>query len=408
MTNLENLSKSEIIQLISKYKINWNVSYATYDRRKITETLEHNPFVSSIIGKISRACGNVSIMVGTTLEDEFTEQKNSPLAKIIGKPSPIMTQSELKRNASTYYHAFGECFIAFEIYENGNNRGQIIPGTLFLVSPELVDIKHNNFIPTEYIIAGDQQRTIPASKMIHIKTFNPDYQDLHGLSPIKVAGILIDKLIAANDTEVKTFQNGGPAYLVSAKEVDSFTPEEYTSMMDKLRKAWNKITNKQGIVGTSGAVDVKNLGISPVDMGTIESQKNTTKILLVLWGLDPGLFDTDASTYNNKQMMDKTIYTEAAIPFIEDLLEKFNDRFELAYNAKLVSDTSDIEALQPNYKEKVDWMTTAGVFTENEIREALGYDKREGEESGKTPRESIESDSLNGFNNDDLNKPVIE
>jgi len=148
-------------------------------------------------------------------------------------------------------------------------------------------------------------------------------------------------------------------------------------------------------------MDVLTLGSTPTDLGTIESQKNTIKVLLTLWGLDPGMFDTDASTYNNKQMMEQTVYTEAAIPFVEKMIEKLNDKFEPYYKAKLVIDTSDIEALQPNYKEKVEWMTLAGVFTDNEIREATGYARLEDKNADLTQSQRIDAVALQGFNNTD-------
>lgn len=407
MTNLENLSKSEIIQLIGKYTMGWNVSWTDYDRAKVVETIEHNPFIGAILNKIGRAASNVNTMAGITKEDTFEELPDSEMAQIIYKPSPIMSLKEMKRNMAIMFYSFGECFIYFERLElGGNNNGKIIPGTIYLISPELVGIKHKNLIPLEYVINGDFNKTVKAENIIHLKTFNPKYDDLHGLSPIKVAGILIDKLLAANSTETKTFQNSGPAFLVSPKQPDGLTPEENLSFMQKLRRAWSKPSNKRGVITTSGIVDVNPLGSTPVDMGTVESQTATIRLLLVLWGLDPGLFDIEASTMNNKAVMERAIYTECAIPFIEDFCEKFNDKFETIYKTKLISDTSNIEALQPNLKEKVDWMVTANVFTDNEIREALGYSKIEGS-GDDTPNDRLTTQSVVGFKPEDLNNPVV-
>lgn len=407
MNNLENLSKSEIIQLIGKYTTGWSVSWTNYDRNQVVTVIETNPYISAILHKIARAASNVNTLIGITKEDEFVELKESELYKTLYKPSPIMSLKEFKRNACIMYHSFGECFVYFDRYDlGGNDNGKIIPGTIFLVPPQLVDIKHKNLIPTEYVINGEFNKTVKPENIIHLKTFNPKYDDLHGLSQIKVAGILIDKLLAANDTETKTFQNSGPSYLISPKEADSFTPEEHTKFFTKLKNAWRKPANKSGIIGTSGIVEVQQMGSNPTDMGTLESQKATTRILLVLWGLDPGLFDIEASTMNNKQVMEKTIYTEAAIPFIEDLIEKINDRFELIYKAKIVTDTSEIEALQPNFKERVEWMTMAQVFTDNEIREALGYSKVE--DGDDTPNQRMENTSEQGFSSSIIEKPIID
>jgi len=352
----------------------WTVSWTNYDRETIVTTLKTNTYVYSILSKIARAARNINILCGNYVDDTFIESPNNPYLTAINRPNAFMSRSEFIEWATMQYMSFGEAFIAYEIYEAGNNRGQIIPGTIQLSPPNITDIEQKNYIPTGYLINGDVTRKMPLDKMVHLKGFNPDYTDMHGLPYLKVAGILVDKLEAANETETKTFQNSGPAHLVSPKDVDSFSDRTvFDNFIDRVRNVFKK--NAKGVAGINVPMEVMNLGSTPTDLGTIESQKNTIKVLLTLWGLDPGMFDTDASTYNNKQMMEQTVYTEAAIPFVEKMLEKLNDKFEPYYKAKLVIDTSAIEALQPNYKEKVEWMTIAGKFTGNEIREATGYTK---------------------------------
>lgn len=408
MNNFDNLSKSEIIQLIGKYSTGWNVSYVNYDRMKIVETIEKNPFIGSILNKIARAVSNIGTMVGNEVENTFKEAKGSELDIVLNKPNPFLSLKELKRNAAYNYFAFGENFTYFDRLEmGGNNNGKIIPGTIFLAPPDITDIKTDRFLPTEYVINGDFTKTIKLDNIIHQKSYNPRYDNLHGLSPIMVAGIIVDKIIAANDTETKTFQNSGPAYLISAKEGDSYSDEQHLNLMQRLKRAWRKLENKRGIVGSSAVLDVNQLGANPADMGTMESQKLALRILLVIWGLDPGLFDIEASTYNNKMMMEKAVYTECAIPFMEDFCEKFNDKFEAIYKMKVITDTSQIEALQPNIKEKVAWMKEADVFTDNEIREAIGYTKRESESSDLTPSEKLTTESTQGFNPNNLNNPIV-
>ena len=398
--DINRISNTELTRLIGQMMQGWTVSWTNYDRETIVTTLKTNTYVYSILSKIARAARNINILCGNYVDDTFIESPNNPYLTAINRPNAFMSRSEFIEWATMQYMSFGEAFIAYEIYEAGNNRGQIIPGTIQLSPPNITDIEQKNYIPTGYLINGDVSRKMPLDKMVHLKGFNPDYTDMHGLPYLKVAGILVDKLEAANETETKTFQNSGPAHLVSPKQIDSFENKTiFDNFVEHLRSVFKK--NAKGIAGVNAPMDVLTLGSTPTDLGTIESQKNTIKVLLTLWGLDPGMFDTDASTYNNKQMMEQTVYTEAAIPFVEKMLEKLNDKFEPYYKAKLVIDTSDIEALQPNYKEKVEWMTLAGVFTDNEIREATGYARLEDKNADLTQSQRIDAVALQGFNNTD-------
>lgn len=408
MVDIEKLTKSDIVGLIGQGLMHWQVSWSNYDRRKIVETLKTNGYVFSIVSKIARSSTKIEWVIGNTINNQFQADDKNRLYRALKYPNPLQSEKEFKQAITMQYFSFGECFIYFDRYDAGNNKGEIIKGSMFLAPPDIVDIKHERYIPTGYVVNGDVNKTIPLENMIHIRAFNPDYKDLHGLPYIAVAGTLIDKLNAANETETKTFQNSGPAVLVSASETDSFSDEQYLNFIGRLKKAWRNVANKRGIVGTSGKVNVHQLGMSPNEMGTIESQKNTTRILLVLWGLDPGLFDTDASTYNNKKTIEQSVYNECAIPFMELFTDKINQYFSSIYKAEFRIDTSQIEALQPNYVEKVQWMIDAGVFTDNEIRDALNYDMRDTDVSETTPNERMQLSAIEGFEKEELDNEIVK
>ena len=398
------MTQTQLQSLIYRYRDAWTVNWSNYDREAIVRVLKTNTYIFSIISKIARAAKTINIAAGNTVNGEFIEDPNSELLKNLKSPNPYQSQKEFIEQAVTQFNAFGEIFICFDTYEGGNSRGKMIPGTLELAPPNLMDIKAVIGKPVAYVVNGDVTRTLPAENVIHVKAYNPDYQDLHGLPYIAVAGKMIDKINAATEAETKTFQNTGPATMVVPKNVDSINTAEFTGFMGLIRRIWK--SEARGVAGVNVPMEFHQMGSNPTDMGTIESQNNTLQILLTLWGLDAGLFTTEASTFNNKQVMERAVYTEAALPTLERIIEKLNSRFGQIYKVELVADTSAIEVLQPSYRERVEWMTLAGVFTDNEIREALSYDRRDGEESDLTPSEAVSSTALEGFN--DVDQNVIE
>lgn len=406
--DFNSISKNELVRLIGQYTFGKNISWSSYDREKIVETLKTNGYVFSVVSKISRLAANMNIIAGKTVNGSFKENKDSLFLKAIKCPNPSTTLSMLMLQLANNYHSFGESFIYFEVFDAGNNKGEIIPNSVYVSPPQITDIENIAYVPTGYVINGQTTKVVPLDRMIHTKNYNPDFRDMHGLPFIAVAGKFIDKLEAANETETKTYQNSGPSMLISPKEQDSFTDEQYLTFLQRLKRSWRKPENKRGIVGTSGQVEVTQLGMSPIDMGTIESQKNTMKSLLSLWGLDPGTFDTDASTYNNKLLIDQDIYKSVLIPYANNLIDQLNARFSDAYGEELMLDTSGIEALQPNYKDRAEWMTVSGVFTDNEIREAVAYDKRNSDISDMTPNERLEKDAVEGFSNESLNTSIVQ
>jgi HK97 family phage portal protein len=404
--DISKLSASELQKLISTYTRGWSVSYTSWSREEIADTYAENPYIFSIVNKIARAAKNIRIMAGKYVDGVFEENENSELIKLIKNPNVLLTQEEFIERGTISYYTFGETFIYFDRFMAGNSAKKVIPGTLQLAPPQIVDIKMQGYLPESFVINFQYSKTISHENMIQLKAFNPDWEDAHGLPFVEVAGKLIDKVEAADETETKTYQNSGPAYLASPSAAGDVEDSTFQSFINKLKTAWKKDSNKRSIAGVNIPINIQPVGQNPADMGVLESQQNAVRMLLVLWGLDPGLFDVEASTYNNKQVMERAIYTEAAIPFVKKMIDKMNAVFEPIYGERLEIDTSDIEVLQPNLKERAEWMTTANVFTENEIREATSYSKRESENADKTPSELMQS-SLDGFDTETLNEPII-
>lgn len=404
--DISKLSETELQKLISRYIRSSQVAWSAWDREAIVDTYKTNPYIFSITNKIARAAKSIRIMAGNDVDGVFKENEKSELLNTISKPNAMLSLEEFIERATIMYYLFGEAFIFNERFMAGNSVKKIIPGTLQLAPPQLIDIKMERYLPVAYIINRDQTREIPTENVIHVKSYNPDWEDLHGLPYVEVAGRLIDKIDAADETETKTYQNSGPAYLAAPASSGDVDDSTFQDFIRKLKSVWKKNDNKRSIAGTNIPINIQAIGQNPQDMGVFDSQKNTVRVLLTLWGLDPGLFDTDASTYNNKAVMERAVYTEAAIPFLKKLVTKINDVYEPIYNERLELDTSDIEVLQPNFKERAEWMTLANAYTENEIREATSYGKRESENADKTPSEMIGMD-LPGFNDTEIDNDII-
>lgn len=236
--DISRMTQTQLQSLIYRYRDAWTVNWSNYDREAIVRVLKTNTYIFSIISKIARAAKTINIAAGNTVNGEFIEDPNSELLKNLKSPNPYQSQKEFIEQAVTQFNAFGEIFICFDTYEGGNSRGKMIPGTLELAPPNLMDIKAVIGKPVAYVVNGDVTRTLPAENVIHVKAYNPDYQDLHGLPYIAVAGKMIDKINAATEAETKTFQNTGPATMVVPKNVDSINTAEFTGFMGLIRRIW--------------------------------------------------------------------------------------------------------------------------------------------------------------------------
>lgn len=366
---------SAINKILSSLFVKNSVVFCNYDRKKISEAYSDNDVLFSAINKIAWAVQNLRIVPAEIGKDgSITEKLDSELA--------LFCQKRLVNEFVVNYLLFGESFIYAPKLTAGNNRGKLAKpdtGEAILILPsEVVEIKSNSpFDIVGYLVEGMMSDPLQASDVIHIKNVNPDWRNLHGVPFVKVAGKQVDKINSVDEVEVKNFQNGGPAYVVSAKDELSAPLDGFSGFIERFKKKFFDPKNKGGIVGIGSAIEMTKVGDTPVDMGTTESRKAAVRSLSVILNLDPGIFDTDASTVNNKATMLAGLYTQAAIPIATILVDAVNKRFKDAYGIQLIVDSSEIDVLKKNVAEQIKAMQQVQSFTIDEIRDAAGYPKLE-------------------------------
>ena len=366
-----------ITKILSSLFVKNSVVFCDYNRKQITEAYSNNDVLFSAINKIAWAVQNLRIVPAEIGKDgSITEKLDSELA--------LFCQKRLVNEFVVNYLLFGESFIYAPKLTAGNNRGKLAKpdtGEAILILPsEVVEIKSNSpFDIVGYLVEGMMSDPLQASDVIHIKNVNPDWRNLHGVPFVKVAGKQIDKINSVDEIEVKNFQNGGPAYVVSPKDDMAAPLDGFAGFIERFKKKFFDPKNKGGIVGVNNAIVMDRVGDTPVDLGTVESRKAAVRSLSVIFNLDPGIFDTDASTVNNKATMLAGLYTQAAIPIATIYRDGVSEAFKEAYGTELIVDSSEIDVLKKNVGEQIKAMQQVQAFTLDEIRDAAGYQKLENE-----------------------------
>ena len=105
------------------------------------------------------------------------------------------------------------------------------------------------------------------------------------------------------------------------------------------------------------------------------------KDMAMLFGLDPILFDTDSSSYNNRITAQESLYTDTVIPLANkidyELSQFIISEVYKKKNVVYAADVSQIDALNSVNKEEAETVKLdieAGLITPNEGR-ALRYPK---------------------------------
>jgi phage portal protein BeeE len=169
------------------------------------------------------------------------------------------------------------------------------------------------------------------------------------------------------------------AIITPARDKDGFVvPQTADAVEDELNDKKNVNKNKF----FRQAIEVHQLGNTPVDLSILDSSKESVTALCFAYGIPVDLY-YGQSKYENAKEAKKSLYESVAIPLLEQFLEDFHyfamvDRSGKTpkYDAELeklhfIINTDKIDVLKENATEMLQAYNLAGASL-NEKRDLLG------------------------------------
>ena len=267
----------------------------------------------------------------------------------------------------------GNSFIYGKLIEAGNNQGK--PYELFALPSQYMAIiaNINVFPPTRagYQLYYGQMWSFDTKEILHDKYFNPQWGvtggQLYGQSPLRAAAKNLTRSNEAKTAAVASFQNGGPAGVLFMND-ERFDPTSGQAQAQALKKAVSEkggSLNYNSIAVSGYKVDWKQIGLSPVELNIIESEKWDLKALCNIYGVPSQLLnDSDSKTYNNQREGEKALTLRCAIPLLNALTENLNRKLHTDWGYKGTNlyvdyDISIFGELEANKTEQTEWLDKA-------------------------------------------------
>lgn len=267
----------------------------------------------------------------------------------------------------------GNSFIYGKLIEAGNNQGK--PFELYALPSQFMAIiaNINVFPPTRagYQLYYGQMWSFDTKEILHDKYFNPQWGvtggQLYGQSPLRAAAKNLTRSNEAKTAAVASFQNGGPAGVLFMND-ERFDPTSGQAQAQALKTAVSQkggAANFNSIAVSGYKVDWKQIGLSPVELNIIESEKWDLKALCNIYGVPSQLLnDSDSKTYNNQREGEKALTLRCAIPLLNALTENLNRKLHTDWGYKGTNlyvdyDLSVFGELEANKAEQTNWLNTA-------------------------------------------------
>ncbi len=313
------------------------------------------------------------------------------LTELMKYPNEYETMQELAANSTGYKLLTGDRYIWGELLDGGANMGK--PYALHcLPSQEVTIVAQRDTFPITEI--GYSINTIGANnftkqQVLHDKYWNPEWTvngaHLYGLSPVKAALKKLTRNNSALKASGAMYQNQGvkgvlfvddPRVLSAGASVTD-TQKQSNAIKDLIAREWTGEDNA-GKIGTSGyKMGWQSIGMSPVDLNIIESEKWDYIGLCNIYGVPPELLGLTAKTYNNMKEAETSLTSRCAMPQLNSLRESINRKLnkDWGYNGIFVDyDQTCFTELQEDVKLKSEWVNQLRVLSPNEQRSLLGLE----------------------------------
>lgn len=321
---------------------------------------------------------------------EITDPKIVALVDEANKTETLM-QFNLMRFA--FFYATGNSFVYAPRLQNGNNAGQLMEIGRINMPSQYVEIVSGGWreLVKGYIINYNYtSEPIPVDDVIHVKMVNLKYENgenFYGLSPIRVASLIIQSQNGGYESMASTLKRGFPSGILSKEDETDTDTTMAVNRIGVLRKFWerqfgkNKAKNTGTPLITAGKTTWTPVGFTNFkDLQVIETSQHGLRVLCNIFNLPSIILnDIAGTTFNNQSEVKKTVYTNRIIPDCMLFDQVDNIRIWKKYGFEVWSDFSQIPELQKNKTELVAVLNQAqaagALLTANEIRKAIDLDE---------------------------------
>lgn len=317
------------------------------------------------------------------------ELEKHPMLDLWNKPNPLQSTSDLIENFVAFYCLDGNAYLEA-------NRGVLnakTPGELWTARPDKMKvIPGPGGYPKAYQFeSGGTKRVWEVdlvkmqSDILHWKTFHP-LNDWYGMSPLQAAMLALDQHLAGQRWNLALLQNSAtPSGVLQVKTSDSnprgeITDEQYKRMRKDYEENYQGVQNTGKPMIIEGGLSWTQMSLSPKDVDYGKGKEMSATDICLVYGVPPELAGLGQKTFNNYREARLSFYEETVLPTMDSAMGAVNRWLSPLYGEGLCLeyDKDDIEILQWKREQRYTSLGTSNFLTQNEKREAVGYEAKEG------------------------------
>lgn len=309
-----------------------------------------------------------------------TELVDHPLLSLFRRPNPMQSYGDYVRAKVSFLmisgNGYEERFMVGsevkELYQLRPDRMSILPAP--------------NGIPSAYIYKVGQNvtrwevdpRTLNCN-VRHIKLFNP-LNDWYGMSPIEAGAYALDQNNESMAWMQALLQNSArPSGALTVKDGGTLSDENFNRLKAQIEEQYSGSNNAGRPMLLEGGLDWQQMGLSPSDMGIIESKFASARDVALAFGVPPQLLGIPGdNTYANYAEARLAFWEDTALPLLDMIVRDWNAWLGSLYGVEIRPDIDSIPAIAEKRLSMWQMADASNDLTINERRALKGYGPIEG------------------------------
>lgn len=382
--DIDNAAFNKFLQAVFQFNTHAGIANTIDDNPTayLTKGYAGNDDVFSIINRIIRMSQQARLALYKTENNRWVEVTNHELNKFLRNVNPTQKTSDFIQGHLIYKLAIGNSYWYKPALTAGANKGKT--KEIYLLPANNVEIIGSSSWMSPiggYRLTHNSPVVFEPESIYHSKFFNPlfgQYGSLYGQSPLRAAASIVSKQNEAALTELRQFENQSPPYLIfrdSTEIAAQLTDAQRAEMREMFKKHAAGKSRGSGLIAPE-KLGMLRLGVSPVDLGILDSSIDGRRRLCNIYGFPAQLMnDAAATTDNNVQEVRKAAWSDCIIPNLTELAADLTafliDPVQEYQGLFFGWDYSEVQELQADMVKKVEWMTKAWC-SPNAILEATG------------------------------------
>lgn len=304
-----------------------------------------------------------------------TELTDHPLLTLLRRPNPMQSYGDYVRAKVSYL------MIAGNGYEERFMVGSEVK-ELYQLRPDRMSIMPSiNGVPAAYIYKVGQNTTrwevdprTLSCDVRHLKLFNP-LNDWYGMSPIEAGAYALDQNNESMAWMQALLQNSArPSGALTVKDGGTLADENFNRLKAQIEEQYSGSINAGRPMLLEGGLEWQQMGLSPTDMGIIESKFASARDVALAFGVPPQLLGIPGdNTYANYVEARLAFWEDTALPLLDMIVHDWNSWLGSLYGVTIRPDVDGIPAIAEKRLRMWQMADASQDLTINERRALKGY-----------------------------------